>query len=427
MQPIRNILSRLFGDALGRDIATLASGNAIAQILHLIAVPFLMLLYRPSDFGIYAVYLSAVAILAVISALRYDFAILVATSRRSVFSLLTLCTGMVGAWCALLEFVFIAVASIEIPHRFPALPLRFLPFLPLGVCLSSLYTLCLQFATRSQEYKALRSARIVYSGATLMAQTTLFFVFRDPVGLIIGEAFGRLVGVLILSRLVLGDWRSSRTSVTIRSVVVAARRYSRFARYLVVVELFSTISRNAPVTFFAIFFGTAVAGVYGQAQRLCGAPLTLLSQAVGRVFVGRLALALRDNIGTTRSIFRDVSIRLVIMAVMAVAGVAAVAAVLPWILGEDWRGLGPALVLLLPSFFALFVASPIAVSLDVLNRQRLHLLWEAVRLGAVAGWILFGVFLSLDFETVLFGYSLVLACCLSVLYALCRRTVLTNA
>ena len=132
MQPIRHILSRLFGDALGRDIVTLASGNAIAQILHLIAVPFLMLLYRPSDFGIYAVYLSAVAILAVISALRYDFAILIATSRRSVFSLLILCTGMVGAWCALLELVFIAVASIEISYPLPALPLRFLPFIPLG-------------------------------------------------------------------------------------------------------------------------------------------------------------------------------------------------------------------------------------------------------------------------------------------------------
>ena len=427
MRPLRKILRRLFRDELGRDIFTLVSGNAVAQILHLVAVPILMLLYKPSDYGIYAVYLSAVAVLAVVAALRYDFAILVATSRRSVFSLLTLCIAMVGAWCALLAFVVISVASVETSDPLPALSLRFLPFLPLGVGLNALYTLCLQFFTRNQQYKPLRNARIVYGGVTLLAQGTFFFVFRSPVGLILGEAFGRLVGVLFLSRHVVGDWLSSRTIVTIHSIVVAARRYSRFPRYLVVVEFLSTISRNVPVTFFAIFFGTAVAGVYAQAQRLCGAPLTLLAHAVGRVFVGRLSSALRDNMGTARSIFRDVSIRLVIMAVLAVAAIAAVATVLPLILGEDWNGIGPVLILLLPSFFAIFVASPIAPSLDVLNRQRLHLLWEVMRFGAVSGWIILGAHLGLGLEAVILGYSLVLTCCLSLLYALCRRAVLTTS
>ena len=39
MHSLRNILRRLFRDALGRDIVTLASGNAVAQLLHVLAVP----------------------------------------------------------------------------------------------------------------------------------------------------------------------------------------------------------------------------------------------------------------------------------------------------------------------------------------------------------------------------------------------------
>ena len=427
MRPTRRILRRLFGDALGRDIATLASGNAVAQILHLIGVPILMMLYKPSDYGVYAVYVSVVAVLAVISALRYDFAILVAANRRSVFSLFTLCTLMTAVWCALLALLNFGAALV---HRFPsvaAVPLRVLPFVPLGVGLSALYTVALHYATREQQYRTLRTARILYGLVTLIAQGSLFVLYRSPVGLILGDALGRLVGVLILTRLVIVDWRSCGVRVTVQSILLAARRHSRFPRYLVAMDFLSTVSRNAPVTLFAILFGTPVAGVYGQAQRLCGAPLTLVAQAVGRVFVGRISSALRENAGDMTEIFRDVSMRLVALALLAVAGIAAVSMMLPRILGEAWEGIGPVLLLLLPAFFALFVVSPVAPALSVLNRQRLQLLWEVVRLCALAGWIFVGARLALTFEIVLLVYSLVLASCLSLLYALCGRTILGHS
>ncbi len=413
----------MFGDSLGRDIVTLASGNAVAQGLQLIAVPALMLLYRPSDYGIYGVYLSVVAVLVVVAALRYDFAILVAVTRKSVFSLLTLCCVMVGAWCVLLGVLSTAATLLGNDGLLP-IPLRFLPFLPVGVGLNALYTLSLQYATRCQHYGTLRTARILYAFVTLLTQGGLFFLYRSPIGLILGEALGRLAGVLVLSHLVVVHWRESATRVTMRSMVVVARRYSRFPRYLVVADFLSTISRHAPVTLFAIFFGTAVAGVYGQAQRLCGAPLTLFAQAVGRVFVGRLSSALREKVIEVRLIFREVSARLLIMALAAIAGIAAVAAFLPIILGDEWSDIRPVLLLLLPSFFALFMASPVAPSLSVLNRQRRQLVWELLRLSATVGWILLGVHLALSFESVLFTYSLVLTFCLSLLYELCRRTVL---
>ena len=75
-----------------------------------------MLLYKPPDYGIYAVYVSVVAVLAVISALRYDFAILVAANRTSVFSLFALCTLMIGAWCVLLALLGVGTAFL---HRLP--------------------------------------------------------------------------------------------------------------------------------------------------------------------------------------------------------------------------------------------------------------------------------------------------------------------
>ena len=248
MRFFRKILNRLFRDALSRDIATVASGNAAAQILQLIAVPVLMLLYEPSDYGVYAVYLAAVAVLAVVSSLRYDFAILLATSRRTIFSLFALCTGMVVGWCALLALLGTGATLVYAADPWPALPLRLALFLPLGVGLNAFHTLSLQYATRQQEYGTLRTARILYGFVTVLAQGVLFFLYDSPVGLILGEALGRAAGVLVLTRPVFVDWRSCRARVSIRNVAAAARRYSRFPRYLVVMDFLSAIARNAPVT-----------------------------------------------------------------------------------------------------------------------------------------------------------------------------------
>ena len=427
MTVLQKILRGLFRDALGRDIFTLASGNAVAQVLQMVAAPFLMLLYAPSDYGTYAVYLAAVGVLAVVSALRYDFAILVATNQRTVFSLLTLCAVMVGTWCVSLAILVTVALSLNSSYPLPDILLTLLPFMPLGVGLEALYTVSFQYATRNEKYGTLRTARIVYGFVTLLGQAALFFVFRSPVGLIVGESIGRFAGVLVLSSLVIVDWRSCATRVSMRSVAVAARRHSRFPRYLVATDLLSTVSRNAPVTLFAIFLGVAFAGVFGQAQRLCGAPLSLIAQAVGRVFVGRMSSTLRNKVGDIADTFRDLTMRLLVMGSVALSAIIIMSAVLPLVLGDEWERLTPVLLVLSPSFFALFVVSPLAPTLTVLNRQRMQLLWEIGRLGAVAVSILAGVGAGLDFEVIVLCYSLVLVVCLAALYILCKRTIEASA
>ena len=423
MRALWKSLPQLFRGSLSRDIVTVASGNALAQVFQLIGTPILMLLYNPADYGLYAIYLSVVSVFAVFSSLRYDFAVLIATSRRTAFTLVALSGVLLISWSGFLALLLGGIRSLLPPQALASLPVRYMPYVPFGVLLTALYALAVHYVTRMQAYRALRAARVLYGLATVISQGLLFLVFGTTVGLIVGDALGRLAGISVLFHLIVVDWRSQPPRVTLRGTVSAARRYARFPRYLVATDLLSAISRNAPVAMLATVFGTDITGIYAQAQRLAGAPLMLLGQAVASVYSGRLSSVLRTNAAELPIVFRDVTVRLVVIAVVAVAAIAALAALLPLIVDSEWQELRTVMIVLLPSFFALFVASPVAPSLALLNRQHVHLLWELARLGAVVASIAAGVGLGAPFHTVLLSYSVVLAVCLSALYGLCYRNV----
>ena len=66
------------------------SGTALAQAMSLIVAPVLSRLYRPEDFGIFAMYLAVLTLAAPIVSVRYELAIVPAESDEDAFGLLLL-------------------------------------------------------------------------------------------------------------------------------------------------------------------------------------------------------------------------------------------------------------------------------------------------------------------------------------------------
>ena len=62
-------------NAFARGISLLVGGTAGAQLLTILAAPALTRQYGPEDFGLLAVYASLLALIGVISSLRYELAI----------------------------------------------------------------------------------------------------------------------------------------------------------------------------------------------------------------------------------------------------------------------------------------------------------------------------------------------------------------
>ena len=60
---------------LSRGVLTLVAGTGMAQLIVILSSPVLTRLYPPSDYGVYSVAMSIVAVLITIACLRYEFAI----------------------------------------------------------------------------------------------------------------------------------------------------------------------------------------------------------------------------------------------------------------------------------------------------------------------------------------------------------------
>ena len=73
-----------------RDVSFVAGGTAISQAIAILMLPVLSRIYTPDNFGIAAVFASAVTILSGISGLRYYLAIPLPKSERYANAVITL-------------------------------------------------------------------------------------------------------------------------------------------------------------------------------------------------------------------------------------------------------------------------------------------------------------------------------------------------
>ena len=77
-------------DGFARRVFTLMSGTALAQATSLLVAPVLTRLFRPEDFGVFAMYVTLLSVSAPLIAVRYELAIVPAETDDDAFALVLL-------------------------------------------------------------------------------------------------------------------------------------------------------------------------------------------------------------------------------------------------------------------------------------------------------------------------------------------------
>ena len=80
-----------------KNIAVLASGTALAQVLTVLAYPILMRLYNPGDFGLFALFGALNMTFVAVASGRYELAIVLAKTEEEAANILALTLGIVAA------------------------------------------------------------------------------------------------------------------------------------------------------------------------------------------------------------------------------------------------------------------------------------------------------------------------------------------
>jgi O-antigen/teichoic acid export membrane protein len=399
------VLNRIFDRKAFGSVAVLASGTAIGQAIVILCSPILTRIYTPADLGILTVFMSVVSLVGVIVSLRYEFAIPLPEDERiaaSVFAICMVCTVSISVVSGLAIWLSGAWIASYIPLE--AL-VPFLWFVPIALLGSGLYGAMSSWTIRTQGFRYLASTRPAQRAGQSLATIGLGLLGFGPLGLLIGDVVGRCVAVLPLARHCWSRGLSTSLPVlTIAEIRHSAHRYRRFPVLSSWAALLNAAGTWLPMMFMAAFYSLQVAGWLALAQRVLGIPLTLFSASVANVYFSDCARAHHvDPADVSRLFWSTMWRQLVIAVSILVFLVLPAPYMFALLFGRDWAEAGWYLVALSPMFVSQFVACPLGATLDVLERQDLHILRELIRFTLLSAAILYSIsFSHRPFVTIVF-------------------------
>ncbi len=368
------------------NAALLASSTVLGQGLVVLVQPLLTRLYKPEDFGWWALYSSILSLAAVVINLRYEQAIQLPKAELEARGLLLIAMGaglslslLIGGAFWLFRDSFSVWLGVQIPGWFAAL-------VGAGLGCIALMQSGSMWALRLQRFGALAQTKLQQGLWQALAQVGLGLMLKGPAGLLLGDVLGRLGGVQALWRLL----PRSLEGITWPALYRTARRYRSFLVFGTGAALLTAASFHLPFILLTAFFGTAAMGQFSLSYRITTIPVTLVAQSIGQVFFARAAAA-RETPELARLTFRTatmlVALGLPIFGALFVVSPQA----FPLIFGPDWHEAGVYARLLAPYLLLSIVAQPLSTLLTVREWQKALLVFTIFELALRMGAIYWGI------------------------------------
>lgn len=372
-----------------RRLGLLSGGTIFGQGLIVLSSPLLTRLYSPEEFGFFAIFSALAAIMGVAIGLRYEFAIPVVKDDSDAVALVA-----ATALCSLLMATIIALAILLWGREFAQLvgdekryPLLWI--LPPALLCWGIGSGLSFWAIRRDLFRLNGMNRVVQFGTQAGGQLALGLLAFGGAGLVVGYVLGyatRLIHFVLALAKVDGP-RIMRP--TIRHIWSVCREHWRYPVFSASSSVLQSICHMLPAVLVAMLYGPAMAGLFALSHRVVALPVRLFSDSASQVFLGEVS-----NVSRGRLIWlfkRTVLLFLVLglagMLPLLLAGPSLFALVF----GEPWREAGVIVQILVPLHLTRFIVTPISQTLNVLQRQDLHLILALINglalvVSFAAGW-----------------------------------------
>jgi O-antigen/teichoic acid export membrane protein len=369
-----------------RSVSILVGGTAMAQAIAVAASPVLTRVYHPSDFGILQVFLSLTGFVMVVAAGRYEFALLLPEDEQSSFDLLG-----VALFCVCLTTVVTAMMVAVFQRRPWMLPAGVsvlkgsLWLLPVSVLGGGLYQVLSYRAMRQNAYRQIATTKLTQVAAMVAVQIGASLLTRGPLGLLAGDAVGRITGSGTFLRELWRNHEVQLRSMRVPRMIRLAMRYRDYPLVSTWGGLLNASGLALPALFLAACYGAQYTGWFALVNRVLGVPAALIGASIAQVYTSEAATLSRTDPQRLLYIFLETTRR---MLYLGLAPCALFTIFAPWIFqtifGRVWREAGEYARYLAFMCYAGFINSPVTLTLSVLQRQRTQLVWDAGKLALTA-------------------------------------------
>lgn len=401
-------------------VSRILLGSLIGQGAILLASPALTRLYSPTDFGALAVVTAVSAVLGNLVTLSWERAIVVPADDNRAKDVVVLGLASVLVLVSVLTVVAYFIRNDVATRLNSRVFDDYWWLVPATVAAIGFYAIASSWLVRRQQYSALAVRNAVQGISQAGASVLLGLIGLIPLGLISSVGVGRvaaLIGMVRLRRRVPGGRRQLKET---------AVRFKRFPLINTWSRILNSLGLQLPVILIIGLFGSIEAGLYALTLRVLAAPVGIVADAVSQYFEGLFAQRYRNREPGLERMLSQFATKLLLVAALPVVAVLVGG---PWLFsfafGAEWSTAGFYAQLLVLSYYAQFVVSPVSRALVILERQGLQLAWDATRLAATSAAVLVSWVVSDDFVICAIALAAVQAIWYVALFVLCRSAART--
>ncbi|HEY4132649.1 MAG TPA: oligosaccharide flippase family protein [Gemmatimonadaceae bacterium] len=401
---IANTAARLARNSLVRNSAALITGTVASQVILFLCSPLLSRTFSLADFGNLANYNAWVTVLALLSCLRYEHAIIIARDRPAMNRVIALTIALCAASMVLYAAAAWGIYAFFSGAGYLARIRGFVLLIPVGILPLCIFSPLSQLNVRLGQFRRLATVATAQVIVTVATQLVLG-VRHIEGGLIFGAIAGSAtaavsLGILTLDRTLM---RELRAEMRVAQLLKTAAEHIHFPRYTLTADAINLVSQQfVPVLILALF-DPALAGLYAFSMRIIRAPLIVVAGAAQNALRKEGVDYLETPGGlkaifvtTTKGLFAIGLIPFVLMLLFAKP-------IFTIVFGQQWVAAGHVVQILSPGILFEFVAFPLTVFFLLTNTQYFTLLTQTLGFVALLASFLVGKF---------YFHSFIATCCM---------------
>lgn len=407
------------------NVATVFSGTVISQVIYLLLYPILTRIYTPANFGQFAIFMTFLSILTVLSTGQYELAIL-SPKKKSNFKSITY--GVI-----LISFIASLIITLLLFLIFPILQkynlinsFNLIYIIGISIFINSLYQIGFQLSIRFKNFKSISIINIVNVSTSILFQFLLSKTSLKDIGLIIGYMVGTLAAVILLYIKNKKIFIIKNIKTLFLNVKKQLLRYKKFPIFNLPATLINISANQAP-NILLNTFGQSVIGQFSLSQRILGSPITLFSSSITHVFKERASSDYRKY-GNCRDIFIKTLKSLFLMSFIPFILIFIFSPkLIPIIFGSEWEMAGIYIQALTVMYFFKFIVSPLTYVIIIAEKQNLNLILQLLLLIVTVISIYLGVIQNNPLNSIILysiSYSIIYLLFLIVSFKFSKKNIL---
>lgn len=388
-----------------KNIATIMSGSAIAQILVFLLTPILTRIFEPSVFGTVAGFTAVHSIIAVTSTLFYSQAIMVDTNSEDAKS-----TAVVSIISSIIIGMITAAGCIVYAYIIETTSLTnlFLILLPIEVCLTGIRDTSNMWNTRNKKYKEISIILILFSVGSTLFNIVLGLIGWGARGLVVGKFIAIFMNSVLSVYVMIKKTNYTTIKITKNNINKSVLKHKNYPIFNMPSQLLNTSSIQLPILLISTFYGAFEVGSYSKATSLIQLPLSLVGNAMSTVFFQHASQLNNEKdfdglYSLTLNSYRKMLVFSIIPLIILV-GFGDI--LFGLVLGQKWIEAGRYASILSPWFILSFLTSPFSTILYLKNKHKQNFNINLILVSTRVGIVFFTGIYGYTMKTLLFISSI---------------------